>query len=263
MRRAGPLRCAESPRASIDTPSRRCSGRTSKSKPASNRSDARTGWLAIGSAMLSLTSSGFEQYFVLGSAISEQVLSEGGPALSCKPIDEAHARELIGTYGAAAVPTTADAIGARRSNENRRARRQQAKDLRAGLKLALTSMWSRRSFCSESRLRSPTRRRRRVATRRLYRCRACRSCFGDSTPDAELLAAARTVTSTPMKDCSERSRDWLRHRAFDRGASVLRGYAAARRLRQSDQGSRDLSEVQPVDRRERQGTDARARRWTY
>src|SRR5215813_13641707 len=62
--------------------------------------------LAIGSAQLSLTSSGFEQYFALASSISDQVLGEKQRAVSvaCKPAhraqsDEACARLFIETYG--------------------------------------------------------------------------------------------------------------------------------------------------------------------
>jgi Protein of unknown function (DUF1587) len=45
------------------------------------------GLLAVGNAQLSLTSSGFEQYFVLASSISDQVLSEKQRAASvaCRP----------------------------------------------------------------------------------------------------------------------------------------------------------------------------------
>src|SRR5262249_305371 len=62
--------------------------------------------LAIGSAQLSLTSSGFEQYFALATSISDQVLAEGQRTVSvaCKPAhraqsDEACARLFIETYG--------------------------------------------------------------------------------------------------------------------------------------------------------------------
>ena len=62
--------------------------------------------LAIGSSELSLTSSGFEQYFALASSISDQVLGEKQRAASvpCKPDDpnqanDACARQFIDTYG--------------------------------------------------------------------------------------------------------------------------------------------------------------------
>src|SRR5512145_2398089 len=65
------------------------------------------GLLAIGSAELSLTSSGFEQYFALASSISDQALGEKQRATSasCKPADpnradDACARQFIESYGA-------------------------------------------------------------------------------------------------------------------------------------------------------------------
>src|SRR5215471_18043876 len=50
--------------------------------------------LAIGSAQLSLTSSGFEQYFALASSISDQVLDEKRRAASvpCKAAEHTRAR---------------------------------------------------------------------------------------------------------------------------------------------------------------------------
>src|SRR5262249_6175288 len=62
--------------------------------------------LAIGSTQLSLTSSGFEQYFALATSISDQVLAENQRTVlfPCKPVDptradEACARLFIETYG--------------------------------------------------------------------------------------------------------------------------------------------------------------------
>src|SRR5688572_26657806 len=64
------------------------------------------GLLALGSAMLSLTSSGFEQYFALASTISDQALSEKqrDALVGCKPAgatktDDACARQFIEKYG--------------------------------------------------------------------------------------------------------------------------------------------------------------------
>src|SRR5499427_5195570 len=64
------------------------------------------GLLAIGSAQLSLTSAGFEQYFALASSISDQVLGEKQRSTSvpCKPADQAQAddacaRQFIQSYG--------------------------------------------------------------------------------------------------------------------------------------------------------------------
>ncbi|HEY5758069.1 MAG TPA: DUF1592 domain-containing protein [Steroidobacter sp.] len=151
------------------------------------------GLLAIGSAMLSLTSSGFEQYFVLGSAISEQVLSDGGSALSCKSIDEACAREFIGKYGALLFrrPLTRSELDARMKIAARGA--QQAEDFRAGLKLALTSMLVAPEFLFRIETAEPDP-EAPVELRLDGYTKASRLSFlfWDSTPDAELLAAART-----------------------------------------------------------------------
>src|SRR5215468_2787901 len=49
--------------------------------------------LAIGSAQLSLTSAGFEQYFALANSISDQTLDERhrSDSVPCKPVDPARA----------------------------------------------------------------------------------------------------------------------------------------------------------------------------
>src|SRR5262244_3956644 len=64
------------------------------------------GLLAIGNAHLSLTSSGFEQYFALASSISDQTLGEKQRTASvpCKPTyptqaDDTCARQFIESYG--------------------------------------------------------------------------------------------------------------------------------------------------------------------
>src|SRR5262247_3119995 len=62
------------------------------------------GLFAIGSAQLSLTSSGFEQYFALANSISDQVLTEKrrSASVSCKPLNQTQdecARRFIETYG--------------------------------------------------------------------------------------------------------------------------------------------------------------------
>src|SRR5262252_10701532 len=64
------------------------------------------GLLAIGSAQLSLTSSGFEQYFALAISIAEQALDEKKRTVSvpCKPADptradDACARLFMERYG--------------------------------------------------------------------------------------------------------------------------------------------------------------------
>ena len=76
------------------------------------------GLLAIGSAQLSLTSSGFEQYFALASSISDQVLgdkAEEPQSVQCKPADPAQAddacaRQFIESYGEPPLSPPADRI---------------------------------------------------------------------------------------------------------------------------------------------------------
>src|SRR5215471_19212261 len=103
--------------------------------------------LAIGSAQLSLTSAGFEQYFALANSISDQVLDQKHRSISvpCKPVDPARAddacaRQFIEKYGERLFrrPLTKSeslarlrvaSIGAKQTN-----------DFYAGLKLALTSL---------------------------------------------------------------------------------------------------------------------------
>src|SRR4051812_1094323 len=58
------------------------------------------GLLAIGSALLSLTSSGFEQYFALATSISDQVLSEKQRTalVSCQPANPTEADDACARW---------------------------------------------------------------------------------------------------------------------------------------------------------------------
>jgi hypothetical protein len=156
--------------------------------------------LAIGSAQLSLTSSGFEQYFTLASSISDQVLGEKQRAASvpCRPTDPARAddacaRLFIEKYGERLFrrpltkPETlarldAASLGAKQSN-----------DFYSGLKLALTSLLVAPEFLFRVETAEPD-----PAHPQQYRLdgytKAARLSFllWDSAPDPELLAAARS-----------------------------------------------------------------------
>jgi hypothetical protein len=156
--------------------------------------------LAIGSSQLSLTSSGFEQYFTLANSISDQVLSEKQRAASvpCKPADptradDACARLFIEKYGerlfrrpltkSETLPRLRTAfIGAKQSN-----------DFYAGLKLALTSLLLAPEFLFRVEVAEPD-----PSHPQQYRLdgytKATRLSFllWDSVPDPELLAAARS-----------------------------------------------------------------------
>src|SRR5882724_7616196 len=105
------------------------------------------GLLAIGTPQLSLTSSGFEQYFALASSLIDQALNEKqrDKTVGCKPadaakVDDTCARQVIPKYGErffrrplTEAETTARlnavALGVKQTN-----------DFYVGLKLALTSL---------------------------------------------------------------------------------------------------------------------------
>lgn len=156
--------------------------------------------LALGSAQLSLTSAGFEQYFVLAGSISDQVLSEQQRAASvrCKPADpsradDACARVFIEEYGERLFrrPLTRPEILARLHAASAGAK--QSGDFYAGLKLALTSLLLAPEFLFRVETAEPD-----PAHPRQYRLdgytKAARLSFllWDSAPDHELLASART-----------------------------------------------------------------------
>ncbi|HXI92537.1 MAG TPA: DUF1592 domain-containing protein [Blastocatellia bacterium] len=156
--------------------------------------------LAIGSAQLSLTSSGFEQYFALASSISDQVLNEKQRAASvtCKPAnpnqaDDACARQFIESYGERLFrrPLTESEIVARVKTASMGAK--QSGDFYTGLKLALTSLLVAPEFLFRVETSEPD-----PANPRQYRLdaytKAARASFllWDSAPDQELLAAARS-----------------------------------------------------------------------
>lgn len=158
--------------------------------------------LAIGSAQLSLTSSGFEQYFTLANSISDQVLGETHRAVSvpCKPADatradDACARMFIEKYGEPLFrrPLTKSQTLARLRAASTGAK--QASDFYAGLKLALTSLLVAPEFLFRVETAEPD-----PAHPSQYRLdgytKAARLSFllWDSAPDPELLAAAHSGT---------------------------------------------------------------------
>jgi len=158
------------------------------------------GLLALGSAELSLTSSGFEQYFALASSISDQVLSDQqrDANVSCTPVDvtkadDACARQFIEKYGEVLFrrPLTQSEVQTRLRSAALGA--NQANDFYAGLELALTSLLVSPDFLfrvetAETDPKDPKQLRLDAFTK------ATRLAFllWDSTPDAELLATARS-----------------------------------------------------------------------
>jgi hypothetical protein len=156
--------------------------------------------LAIGSAQLSLTSSGFEQYFALASSISGQVLDEKRrtDAVPCKPADptradDACSRLFIEKYGERLFrrPLTKSETLARLRTASTGAK--QSGDFYAGLKLALTSLLLAPEFLFRVETAEPD-----PAHPRQYRLdgytKVARLSFllWDSAPDQELLRAARS-----------------------------------------------------------------------
>lgn len=156
------------------------------------------GLLAVGSSHLSITASGFEQYFALASSISEQALAEPRRAttVTCTPkdvrkTDEACARQFVGRYGQQLFrrPLSEAETAARLKTAS--VGTQQSGDFYAGLKLALTSLLMDPDFIfrMETAEADP-------ANPRAYRLdgysKASRISYllWDTTPDAELLAAA-------------------------------------------------------------------------
>lgn len=158
------------------------------------------GLLAIGSAELSLTSSGFEQYFALAGSISDQVLGDKqrAAAVACKPADPAQAddacaRQFIESYGERLFrrPLKEAETVARLKTASIGAK--QSGDFYAGLKLALTSLLVAPEFLFRVESAEPD-----PANPRQYRLdaytKAARVSFllWDSAPDQELLGAARS-----------------------------------------------------------------------
>ncbi|MDP3492369.1 MAG: DUF1592 domain-containing protein [Hyphomonadaceae bacterium] len=156
------------------------------------------GLLAVGSSQLSLTASGFEQYFALASSISEQALGEARRAetVGCTPkdtrkMDEACARQFVGSYGQQLFrrPLTEAETTARLKPAS--VGTQQSGDFYTGLQLALTSLLMDPDFIfrMETAEADP-------ANPRTYRLdgysKASRISYllWDTTPDAELRAAA-------------------------------------------------------------------------
>jgi hypothetical protein len=159
------------------------------------------GLLAVGNAQLSLTSSGFEQYFALASSISDQVLSEKqrGASVPCRPADPAQTdegcvRQFIDRYGVRLFrrPLTESETLARIKAASTGAK--ETHDFYAGLKLALTSLLMAPEFLFRVETAEPDPASKLGQYRLDAYTKAARVSFlsWDSAPDPELLAAARS-----------------------------------------------------------------------
>lgn len=158
------------------------------------------GLLAIGNSQLSLTSSGVERFFALGTSISDQVLGDKHrrECVPCEPSDPAQAddvcaRKFVESYGERLFrrPLTESETLARLTVASTGA--NQAGDFYAGLKLALTSLLAAPEFLFRVETAEPD-----PADPSQYRLdaytKAARlsSLFWDSAPDQELLETARS-----------------------------------------------------------------------
>lgn len=158
------------------------------------------GLLALGSAMLSLTPSGFEQYFALASSIAEQVLGEDQrqSVMRCAPADpsapdEACTRDFVSHYGELIFrrPLTEPEILARlRSAE---AATRQSNDFYTGLKVALSSLLVAPEYLFRVETAEPD-----PENPEQYRLDAYTKAsrlsflFWNTSPDRELLDAAKS-----------------------------------------------------------------------
>jgi hypothetical protein len=156
------------------------------------------GLFAIGTAQLSLTTSGFEQYFALANSIADQTISgKQKITLPCKPADaakadDACARQFIEKIGQQLFrrPLTESEINARVKAAAVGA--NQAQDFNVGLKVPLVSLLVAPEFLFRVEIAEPD-----PANPKQYRLdaysKASRIAFllWDSAPDDELLATAR------------------------------------------------------------------------
>ncbi|HEY2752491.1 DUF1592 domain-containing protein [Phenylobacterium sp.] len=158
------------------------------------------GLLAVGSSGLSITASGFEQYYALAKSISEQVADpkRRDALVGCKPAnpaaaDAACAQAFLARVGEVLYrrPLSEAEIDARVKTADLGA--TQAKDFYAGLKLSLTSLMMAPEFLFRVETAEPD-----PAHPGAYRldgyAKASRLSylFWDAPPDADLLAAAQS-----------------------------------------------------------------------
>ncbi len=187
------------------------------------------GLLALGSAELSLTSSGFEQYFALAANIAGQALDEKrrDKTVGCEPqdpsrADDACARAFIARYGELLFrrPLTSGEIGPRLKSAALGA--EQAGDFHAGLRLALTSLLVAPEFLfrvesAEADPANPGEYRLDAYTK------AARLSFmvWDSAPDAELLAAARSGALHSQDELDRQIARMIASPKFEQGARAF------------------------------------------
>lgn len=158
------------------------------------------GLLAVGSAELSVTTSGLEQYFALASSIADQAMDEkvratnvGCEPANAKKADSACARAFIKRVGERLFrrPLSEPDIVSRVATADRGA--TQSGDFHAGLKLALTSLLIAPEFLFRMEVAEPL-----PGAANRFRLDAYSTAsrlsflFWDTSPDAELMAAAKS-----------------------------------------------------------------------
>ncbi|ALO45642.1 DUF1592 domain-containing protein [Pseudohongiella spirulinae] len=158
------------------------------------------GLLALGSATLSMTAAGFEQFFSLSQDIAAQALTEArrDELMPCTPaantdFDEACAATFINQYGELLFrrPVTPAELDARLTTAATGTR--QTGDFHTGLQLALASLLTAPEFLFRMERAEPDPQQAGQWRLDAY-TRAARLSFlfWNSTPDAALLAAARS-----------------------------------------------------------------------
>jgi hypothetical protein len=187
------------------------------------------GLLALGSSVLSLTSSGFEQYFALAAAISDQALSDKQreAIVGCKPADATKAdavcaRQFVEKYGELLFrrPLTPAEVQTRLKSAELGTK--QSNDFYAGLKLALTSLLVAPDFLFRVESAEPD-----PANPKQFRLegytKAARLSYllWDSTPDAELLAAARSGALHSPAELKKQVARMVESPKFEEGARAF------------------------------------------
>lgn len=187
------------------------------------------GLLAIGSSELSLTSSGFEQYFTLGGAISKQVLAkkDRDTFIGCTPkdpgtADDACAGAFIAKYGELLFRRPLNQAEIQSRLKSAALGAKQAGDFHAGLELALTSLLVAPDFLFRIETSEPD-----PAKPGEYRLdaytKASRLSFliWDSAPDAELIAAARSGAIHNQDELDKQVKRLLASPKFEEGARAF------------------------------------------
>lgn len=187
------------------------------------------GLLALGSAELSLTSSGFEQYFTLGSSVARQALTakDRDAFVGCTPRDpagpdEVCTRKFVAKYGELLFrrPLTRTEIQTRLKAATLGA--TQSGDFYAGLELALTSLLVAPDFLFRVETAEPD-----PTNPGEYRLdaytKAARLSYliWDSTPDAELLAAAGSGALHSADELDRQVERLLASPKFEEGARAF------------------------------------------